>query len=236
MNVDLQTWLAFVAASTLLLIIPGPTVMTIIAYSASHGRAARLPLVAAVALGDCTALAASLLGLGLLMETSAIAFTAFKAAGGLYLLFLGFRLWINGKADAPPAHADVAAQPRAPLAPAQGAVHGSDDHAPRAAPFTPWKLFASTYAVTALNPKGILFFLVFLPQFVAPEGNAATQLWLLACTFVALATLNSALYSLFACAASRHLTTRRGRRGLNVAGGAILCGAGIWALLARHPA
>ena len=60
----LKLWLAFVAASAVLLVTPGPTILTVIGYSVSHGRRARAALIAAVALGDSTALAVSLLGLG----------------------------------------------------------------------------------------------------------------------------------------------------------------------------
>ena len=56
---DLDTWLAFTMASTVLLIIPGPTILTVISYSVSHGYSAKVPLIIAVALGDSTALALS---------------------------------------------------------------------------------------------------------------------------------------------------------------------------------
>ncbi len=94
----LAAWLAFVAASTVLLIIPGPTLLTVISYSLSHGRRARLPLVAAVALGDSTALLLSLLGLGALLAASAFWFTVVKTLGGLYLLFLAVKLLRAGVA------------------------------------------------------------------------------------------------------------------------------------------
>mgnify|MGYP006209396273 FL=1 len=89
---SLEVWLAFVAASAVMLIIPGPTILTVISYSMAHGRRANVPLVAAVALGDSTALAVSLLGLGALLATSAFWFTAIKWAGGLYLIYLGIKL------------------------------------------------------------------------------------------------------------------------------------------------
>ena len=89
---SIQLWLAFVAASAILLIIPGPTILTVISYSIAHGRRANLPLVAAVALGDSTALVVSLLGLGALLATSAFWFTVVKWVGGLYLLYLGVKL------------------------------------------------------------------------------------------------------------------------------------------------
>ncbi|SBP87949.1 Lysine exporter protein (LYSE/YGGA) (fragment) [Thiomonas delicata] len=63
----LDHWLAFVAASTLLLVMPGPTILTVISYAMSHGRRVSVPLVAAVALGDSTALPCSLAGLGALL-------------------------------------------------------------------------------------------------------------------------------------------------------------------------
>ena len=61
---SVEHWFAFVAASVVLLLIPGPTILTVISYSIAHGRRANAPLVAAVALGDSTALVVSLLGLG----------------------------------------------------------------------------------------------------------------------------------------------------------------------------
>ena len=88
----IEHWLAFVAASAVLLILPGPTVLTVISYSLAQGRRARGPLIAAVALGDATALSLSTLGLGALLATSSFWFTTLKWVGGLYLLFLGMIL------------------------------------------------------------------------------------------------------------------------------------------------
>lgn len=208
----LDLWLAFVAASAVLLVLPGPTILTVISYSLAHGRRANVPLVAAVALGDSTALVLSLLGLGALLATSAFWFTLVKVAGGLYLLWLGFKLL------------------RAGVGPATEAA------APAAAPGSRWRLFAHTYAVTALNPKGIIFFVAFLPQFLSPAQPVAPQLWVLAATFVAMATLNAALYAAFAGAARRLLASPRAQRRFNLLGGSLLSGAGVWALLARRTA
>jgi threonine/homoserine/homoserine lactone efflux protein len=206
----LDTWLAFVAASAVLLVLPGPTILTVISYSIAHGRRANLPLVAAVALGDATALALSLVGLGALLQASAAWFTAIKWAGGLYLLYLGVRMLRAGLADEP------AVAPR---------VHGSR-----------WRLFANTYLVTALNPKGIVFFVAFLPQFVDAAAPVAPQLRLLAVTFVVMATVNAALYALFAATARRLLASSRARRRFQLVGGGLLSGAGVWALLTRRMA
>lgn len=207
---SLELWLAFVAASALLLVIPGPTILTVISYSLAHGRRANVPLVAAVALGDSTALALSLLGLGAVLASSAFWFAVLKSAGGLYLIYLGVRLLRRGVASA-----EIVAP---------------------AAPGSRWRLFANTWLVTALNPKGIVFFVAFLPQFVTPGADAARQLWILTATFVLMAIVNATLYAVFAAAAHRMLATPRAQRGFNLAGGSLLTAAGVWALLARRPA
>lgn len=207
---SLQLWLAYVAASAVLLVIPGPTILTVISYSVAHGRKANIPLVAAVALGDSTALVLSLVGLGGLLAASAFWFTVVKWAGGLYLVYLGIKLLRAGASGSGPAL--------------------------EAAPSSALRLFLNTYAVTALNPKGIIFFMAFLPQFLVPAEPVAPQLWLLAVTFVALATLNATLYAVFAGAARRLLASPRAQRRFNLSGGALLCAAGTWALLARRPA
>ena len=191
-----------------LLVLPGPTILTVISYSVAHGRRANAALVAAVALGDSTALVLSLVGLGALLATSAFWFTVVKWAGGLYLLYLGIKLLRAGA---------VGAWPVAPEA------SGSR-----------WKLFANTYLVTALNPKGIVFFVAFLPQFINPLAGVAAQLWLLAITFVVLAVLNATLYAVFAASARRLLASTTAQRRFNLTGGTLLSAAGVWALLARR--
>ena len=203
-------WLAFVGASAILLVLPGPTILTVISYSVAHGRRANAALVAAVALGDSTALVLSLVGLGALLATSAFWFTVVKWAGGLYLLHLGIKLLRAGASSALPVNPQAA---------------GSR-----------WRLFANTYLVTALNPKGIVFFVAFLPQFISPQASVAPQLWLLATTFVVLAVLNATLYAVFAASARRLLASATAQRRFNLAGGALLSVAGVWALLARRAA
>jgi threonine/homoserine/homoserine lactone efflux protein len=206
---SLETWLAFAAASAVLLVIPGPTILTVISYSVAHGGRANAPLVAAVALGDSTALVLSLLGLGALLAASAFAFTVVKLVGGIYLIYLGIKLLRSG------------------VSPGIGAPQ---------APASRWRLFSNTYIVTALNPKGIVFFVAFLPQFINPAGDVPRQLWLLAITFVVMATANAALYAVFAASARRLLASASAQRRFNVAGGALLSAAGAWALLAKRHA
>ena len=206
----IELWITFVITSSVLLVIPGPTILTVISYSLAHGRRANIPLVSAVALGDTAALVLSLLGLGALLATSAFWFTAVKIVGALYLLYLGFKLL------------------RAGISPAR-----IMDVPPRG---TTWRLFANTFMVTALNPKGIVFFIAFLPQFISPAVPAGPQLWILGTTFVVLGAANAALYAVFAASARRLLSTRRAQWGFNFVGGSLLSAAAILALLARRPA
>jgi threonine/homoserine/homoserine lactone efflux protein len=206
----MELWFAFVVASAILLVIPGPTILTVISYSMAHGRRANAPLVAGVALGDSTALVVSILGLGALLATSAFWFNVVKWVGGSYLLYLGIKLFRAGIS---------------PLEMAAPAASGSR-----------WRLFANTYLVTALNPKSIVFFVAFLPQFISPSAPLSRQLWVLAITFVAMATINAALYAVFASSVRKLLSSPRVQRRFNITGGVLLSAAGIWALLSRRPA
>lgn len=206
MNIEL--WIAFVAASSVLLIIPGPTILTVISYSISHGHRVKIPLITAVALGDSTALVLSLLGLGTLLVQSAFWFQVVKWIGGLYLLYLGIKLFMAG------------------VKPTELNSSENNDSG--------WKLFANTYLVTALNPKGMVFFIAFLPQFISSAHELSQQLWILAITFVVLAAINATLYALFAGQARTLLSSARTQRIFNFTGGSLLSIAGIWALTAKR--
>jgi len=206
----IETWLGYSVACVVVLVIPGPTILTVISYALSHGRRATLPLAVAVALGDTTALTFSLLGLGALLAVSAFWFTVVKVVGGLYLIFLGIRLLRAGASSA--------------------------EFSMLAVPGSRRRLFFNTWLVTALNPKGIIFFMAFLPQFITPGTTVAPQLWILAVTFVVLAAINAALYAEFAGAARNLLQLPQVLRRFHIAGGLLLTAAGFWALLARRPA
>jgi len=204
----IELWLAFLVTSCVLLIIPGPTILTVVSYSVAHGSRANVPLVAAVAMGDCTALILSIAGLGAILATSAWMFIAIKWAGGLYLIYLGIKLLC------------------ARTSPMKTVATDMVD--------SKWKLFGNTWLVTALNPKGIIFFVAFLPQFINPNYATAPQLWILSATFVVLAILNATLYTVFATAARRILSSPNAQRRFNVGGGSLLTMAGGWALTAKQ--
>lgn len=207
---SIELWLAFVLASAIMLSIPGPTVLTVLSYSIAHGRHASVPVVAGVGLGHSTALVVSLVGLGAVLSASAVLFTVIKFVGGLYLLHLGIRMLRAGIAAA--------------------------EVTTGTAPDSRWRLFLNTYLVTASNPKSIVFFVAFLPQFVNYGAEVAQQLWLLGVTHIVMAVCIVSAYSALAASANRFLTSQPAQQRLNLAGGSLLSAAGVWALLARHSA
>ena len=195
-------WFAFVAASCVLLAIPGPTVLLTVSYALGHGRRPAAAIVAGVALGDLTSMTASMMGLGAVLAASAAVFTALRWIGAAYLIYLGVKLW------------------RAPVA------DTLDSEAP---PASLRRVFAHAYAVTALNPKGIVFFVAFVPQFLTASAPFLPQVVLLEATFITLAVLNSAVYAVLASTARRQLRQARVRRIVNRTGGTLLIGAGALA-------
>src|SRR5580704_4718392 len=99
----LATWLAFLIASGILVLIPGPTVLLVVSYALGQGWRTALPMAIGVALGDTTAMTLSMLGLGALLAASGLVFTVLKWLGAAYLVWLGVKLWrAGGTLDAKP--------------------------------------------------------------------------------------------------------------------------------------
>ena len=203
---SIEHWLAFVAASAALLAIPGPTVLLVISYALGHGRKAATATIAGVALGDFTAMTASMLGLGALLAASAMIFTALKWIGAAYLIYLGIKLW------------------RSPVSHHSAEIDAEGTNKER-----PLRIFLHTYAVTALNPKSIIFFVAFLPQFLDGSKPFAFQMMVFEVTFLALATLNATTYGLVASLARQTIRKPNVQRAVNRTGGSLMIGAGLLA-------
>ena len=145
----LAQWLPFALASAVLLAIPGPTVLLVVSYALGHGRKYAFATTAGVALGDLTAMTASMLGLGVLLAASAELFMMLKWAGAAYLVYLGARMLLTR---------EVAIDARTGLA--------------RSSP--PWLVLQGVLS-NVTNPKIVLFFFAFLPQFVDPASPHPTR-------------------------------------------------------------
>ena len=204
----LQLWLAYAVAATVVVAVPGPTIISVISYSLAHGRKAVVPLVFGVMMGDIACMSLSLLGLGAVLAASNVLFSVVKLFGACYLIFLGVRLWFSD-----------------PLAAANGPAGEAMSH---------FALIRSLFITTATNPKGIVFFMAFLPQFVNPKAPVVPQLLILCCTFSCLATINSTLYALFAGSVREYVRTARERRWFNRCGGTALIGAGLLTAAVRR--
>lgn len=198
---DISLWFAFVAASTALLLIPGPTILLVLSYALTQGRKVAIATASGVALGDLIAMTASLIGLGALIATSALAFSIVKWAGAAYLIYLGINMFRN--------------------APQEGAGLVKTD-----AQATPNQVFWHSALVTALNPKSIGFFIAFVPQFITVEAAYAPQAAILIVTFVGLAAFNAFLYALLADAMRNQISRPIVMRRLTQAGGLTLIGMG----------
>ncbi|MCL6285317.1 LysE family translocator [Ruegeria sp. 2012CJ41-6] len=206
-----ELWLAFVAASTALLLIPGPTVLLVLSYALSKGRSVAVASASGVALGDLIAMSASLAGLGALVMASATLFSVLKWVGAAYLLWLGYKLLRS--------------------APSEGlsTVRATGDVTARG-------VFWHTAAVTALNPKSIAFFIAFVPQFLRPDQMLLPQFAILVATFVALGAINALAYALLADRLRRWVGRPAVVTGLTRAGGVTLMGMGVATALLRRPA
>jgi threonine/homoserine/homoserine lactone efflux protein len=198
-------WLAFAVASAILVVIPGPTVLLVISHALTHGRRSAFATVAGVGLGDLTSMTASMLGLGAVLAASAALFTVIKLIGAVYLIYLGIKLWRAPVTD--PAAAPIEIDP------------------------SRRRMFWHAYAVTTLNPKSIVFFVAFLPQFLDASAPLLRQMVIFEATFVTLATLNALMYALTASAARQTIRKPRVQRIVNRTGGSLLIGAGLFAAL-----
>jgi len=214
---SLELWLAFVVAASIMLTIPGPTILLVVTYALSHGRRSAISTVSGVILGDVVAMVLSLAGLGAIMAVSSELFTAVKWLGAAYLVYLGIKMWRSAPM---PDGGDEEAVP---------ADNGRVGDRRMADGRMVWHAFA----VTVLNPKSITFFVAFLPQFMEPAAPVMPQLLILGATFQVLAFLIVTAYALLAGGLSGSLRQPAARRLLNRAGGSLLVGAGLFTALRR---
>jgi threonine/homoserine/homoserine lactone efflux protein len=201
---------AFLAASFVLAVTPGPGVFYIVTRSMLQGRRYGLASVLGVALGNLGNAIGASIGLAALFAVSSVAFTVVKYAGALYLIYLG----IQALRAPPPA---TAVEQPAP------------------APLT--RIFRDGFVVALLNPKTAIFFAAFLPQFMSAEAEPIVQSIALGSLFVAIAALTDTAYALAAGAAASMVSRARGMRWLGrfFVGGAFI-GLGVLTALggSRH--
>ena len=156
----LHTWLIYLLAATGLSLSPGPNGLLALTHGALHGRRKALFTIAGGALGFVAVIALSMFGIGALLQASLVWLTVMKWVGGAYLVWLGVQVW-----RAPPIGVDLG---------------GS------AAPRSGSSMFAQGALSAMTNPKGILFFAAFLPQFIDPQRSLLLQFAVMAGSFAAI--------------------------------------------------
>lgn len=157
----LEIWLVYLAAAVGLSLTPGPNGLLSLTHGACYGFRPTIWTVLGGAIGFLLLIAVSLAGLGVLLAASERAFTIAKWAGALYLVYLGIRIWCS---------------PPPQVRPVAGAT---------AATARPYRMFRQGFLVAVSNPKGLIFFAAFLPQFMVPDAGFLMQLLVFGGTFVA---------------------------------------------------
>jgi threonine/homoserine/homoserine lactone efflux protein len=206
---SLSTLPVFIAASIVLLVIPGPAVLFIVARSGAQGRRAGFVSVLGVHTASIVHVSAAVAGLSAVVVASAVAFTAVKFIGGVYLIFLGIKS-------------------------IRAARHTSTASVTTIRPGK--QLFAEAFVVNLLNPKVALFFLAFLPQFVQ-RGHGAiwSQTLVLGAVYIALGLCSDSMYVLLGARVGSWLSVRSERlRASRFAEGGILVGLGVLTLALPH--
>ncbi len=203
-------WISFTIATIALVALPGPTVMLVVGYALGKGKQTAWATVPGVALGDFVATTLSLLGAGAVLAASAELFTVLKLVGAAYLFWLGFQMWRK-----PPTFAD-----------AKEVTDTSENK----------KMFLKAFTVTALNPKGIIFFVAFVPQFVDVSQPVFLQFAILEATFLTLAIINVILWAMLANKMRAHIKSQKTQNLVSRISGSCLMGAGFLTALIRRTA
>jgi len=164
-----STLIAFLAASLVLAVTPGPGVIYIVTRTLAQGRIAGASSVAGVACGNMLNALGAAVGLAALFAVSSLAFTIVKFAGAAYLVWLGVKV-LRGGAQSQTAQTPVTPKVRA------------------------GRLFRDGMLVALLNPKTTIFFAAFLPQFMQPDAPALQQGLLLGAIFVLVAAGSDLVY------------------------------------------
>ena len=221
---DAQHLVLFVAAGLLLNLTPGPDVLYIVSNALRSGTRAGVVAGLGITAGCFVHVFAAALGVSALLATSATAFTALKWVGAAYLLWVGVKLLFAKSAK------------RAPGFAARNPAYESSPPDNGRGPESLWAVFRGGFLTNVLNPKVAIFFLAFVPQFIAPDSEH--KAW----AFVLLGTLfnvNSvAVNSAWAAAAgwmARHAGVQRGMHWLDRTAGAMFIAFGLRLALADNP-
>ncbi|MBT8155421.1 LysE family translocator [Epibacterium ulvae] len=192
-----DVWLAYVVATAVISLLPGPSVMMVVGQSLAKGRKAALLCVAGDVFGGVFVMTASYVGLGAILATSAMGFALVKWAGVAYMAYLGLQ------------------QLRAARRVEETAL------APKQSGAASWR---AGFFTGILNPKAIMFYMAFLAQFINPNVAALPQFLILMVTSSVVVAVILGGYGLAASWVSTRLQSKRAQRRMHVGGGLTLLG------------
>jgi len=206
MPVDINLWLAFALASAVLAAIPGPIVMLVIANSLAHGSAQGLRTLLGTASGTAVLFALGGLGMTWVLAFLSEWFELIRWAGAAYLVWMGIKTWRSAPAEL----ADAANTKKRSVSFLQG------------------------FVIAITNPKTLVFYAAFFPQFIDPGLTAGPQIAVLSVTFLVVATAIDAIWALLSGRLRPWLTGERRGRIRNRISGALLIGTGAAMALTRR--
>ncbi len=198
--IDTNQLLFFLSASFVLLVVPGPAILYLVAESVDRGRRSGVAASAGLTAGNMVHVAAASAGLSALLATSALAFSVLKYAGAGYLIYLGVKQIADRRRTA------LERRDAEELSSATGGE-------PVPARTRGWHSFRRGILVNILNPKIAVFFLAFFPQFVDPaRGSASLQILTLGLMFVAMTLMVNVAYAIAAGTVAELLRRRSAGR------------------------
>jgi len=203
---SLELYAAYLVACLVVIIVPGPTVTLILANGMRHGTRAGLLNVAGTQIGLAIMIVIVGIGLTSMIEAMGHWFDWVRLAGAAYLVWLGWKM-----------------------------IRSSGEMGDAKAPRTPRGGFVMQGALVALsNPKTLLFFGAFFPQFIDPARDHGLQILIMGLTAMLFAAISDSTYALASGRAGRMLSARR-VRWMTRASGGFLIGGGVWLALSRRP-
>ena len=209
---DMELWFAFMVACWLIALSPGSGAILAISHGSVYGVRRTSATIAGLQTGLLVILLVAGLGVGSVLIASATAFTVLKVLGALYLMYLGIKQWRNTHGML---EGDVVQQ---------AVAEGQGD----------WKKrFMTGMLTNVTNPKGIVFMVAVLPQFIDPQRPLWLQLLILLATSVGVDLIVMHGYAFLASRAQRWLATAKARRAQNRVFGGVLMAMGASLLLVR---
>ncbi|MGH7119049.1 MAG: LysE family translocator [Acetobacteraceae bacterium] len=206
---DIHLFLAFCFAATILVLVPGPTVTVVVANSLRRGTRTGCATVAGANIGSALQLAAAVVGLATFFSLLSEVFTAIRWIGAAYLIGLGVKAWRARGTEM--SKSTLPARPRSAHA-----------------------VFLQGFLVAITNPKTIVFYIAFLPQFIDPRLPSGPQLLAMGSAMVVIALASDSTYAVLAGRVRGWLTAPSRRRLQARITGSLLIATGCGLLLARR--